>query len=143
MANLTADTTHETRPRGGVRSYTVLSGATLFAGSLVGADAAGFLAKWADTVGHEFQGLLLAGAVGDGTVKGRVDCSGKTIMEATVGSLVQASVNALVYCATDNPADFSLSAATNVNAVGWVSRYNSAGVGEVTLFTPEEHLALN
>lgn len=146
MANLTADTIHETRPRAGRDSYTVDDGVTLYAGALVGVDASGYLDKWADTVGHEFQGILLEGAVGDTSasppVEGRVDTSGVTLPNVAVASAVQGSVNALVYSSTDNPADFVLSATTNVAAVGWVKRFRSAGFADVTLFTPEEHLAL-
>jgi hypothetical protein len=146
MANLTADTIHETRPRAGRDSYVVDDTVQLFAGSFVGVDASGYLDKWADTAGHEFQGLLLEGVTGDISalppVEGRVDTSGVTLLSATVAAAVQGSVNALVYCETDNPADMDLTASVSVAAVGWVKRFISAGVADVTLFTPEEHLAL-
>jgi hypothetical protein len=128
----------------------VLDATELFAGSLVGIDAAGFLTSWADTAGHEFQGILLEGVTGDATPatgqevpEGRVNTRGDTLKGATVASAVQGSVNSLVYASTDNPADFVLTATLNVGAVGWVSRFVSAGVADVTLFTPSEHLALN
>jgi len=147
MADLTADTVHKTYPRAGRVSFTVANGVTLYAGALVGINAGGYLAKWADTAGHKFAGVLLAGAVGNTSatppVEGRVDTSGLTIKGALVASLAVTDVNALVYCTTDNPADFSLSAGSNTKAVGWVSRYISSGVGDVTLFTPEEHWGLN
>ncbi len=165
MSNKTADTMpYETRPRAGVRSYVIDDGVTLFAHSLVGVDASGFLDKWANTAAHEFQGLLIDGdrhagtlqsdgtysitgdstpAAGRTAPEGHVDVSGLTLLSVPVNSAVQGSVNALVYCATDNPADFVLTATANVRAVGWVSRFVSAGVCDVTLFTPEEFLAQN
>ncbi len=150
MANLSADSKPNglngitRRPR---RSYVVANTVQLFAGALVGINAAGFLAKWADTAGHKFIGVLLAGVTGDTgatpPVEGSVNTNGLVFDSVTVASLTQADVNALVYCATDNPADFALTASSNVKAVGWVSRFISSGVGQVTLFTPEEHWMLN
>lgn len=147
MANLTVDTLHDTAPRGGRMSFVVADTIVLFAGALVGTNAAGFLTKWADTAGHKFKGILLAPVTGATSAtppaEGRVNTEGATLRNVAVASLTQADVNALVYCATDNPADFSLSVATNVKAVGWVSRFISAGRGDVTLFTPSEHQGLN
>ncbi len=152
MAILDVDTTHETRNRGR-DSYTLDDGITFFAGGLVGTDSAGFLVKWANVVGHRFEGLLLDGdrdnniaLIGDISAtpptEGRVDTSGLIIKNATVGSLVQASVNSLVFCTTDNPADFQLATTSNVDAIGRVRRFISAGVGDVVLLTPEEHAAI-
>ena len=147
MANLTLDKIHLHSDRGGRDSYVISNGVQLFAGALVGTNAAGFLDKWSDTVGHKFEGILLEGATGNTSasppVEGRVNTSGPLLRNATVASLAQVNVNDLVYCATDNVADFSLSAATNVKAVGRVKRFVSSGVGDVQLFTPFEHAALN
>jgi len=149
MANLTVDTIHDTMPRGtgGRMSFVAADGVTFFGGGLVGTNAAGFLAKWADTAGHQFAGILLAPCVGSTSatppVEGRVNTEGVVLRNVPVASLTQADVNSLVFCATDNPADFTLSATTNVKAVGWVSRFISAGRGDVQLFTPAEHRALN
>lgn len=146
MANLTAQVIHRTTQTN-YRSYVVADGVALFGGSLVGVNAAGFLAKWADTAGHRFVGILKENVTGATAalppVEGMVLSEpGLTILNAAVASLTQADVNALVFCATDNPADFSLAASTNVKAVGWVSRFRAAGVGDVTLFDPEAHIAL-
>jgi len=146
MANLTVDTIHDTMPRGtgGRMSFVAADGVTFFAGGLVGTNAAGFLAKWADTAGHKFEGVCLEGAVGDGsTIWARVDVSGLELLNVAVASAVQGSLNSLVHCTTDNAADFSLVAGSNVKAVGRVSKFRSAGYADVLLYTPQEHDALN
>lgn len=148
MANLTANVIHRTEPRAGRGSYVVADATQLYAGSFVGINAAGYLDKWADTAGHKFVGILLEDVLGDTSasppVEGRVDDSGVTLKDIPVATASQASVNSLVYCETDNPtADCDLSASTNVEAVGWLSRLTGSGVGDVTLFTPEEHWGLN
>lgn len=146
MAALSANKIHRTAQRG-VRSFVINNGTAVYAGGLVGTNAAGYLAPWADTAGHKFEGLCLAGATGNTSAtpptETHVDQTGPVIKSATVASLTQADVNSLVYCASDNPADFSLAASTNVKAVGFVCRYISSGVGDVQLFTPAEHHGLN
>lgn len=163
MAAKTADSIdYETRPRAGRRSYVIGDGLTLYVGGFAGVNAAGYLAPWADTVGHEFQGLILdgdrrggKGIQADGTLhpilgeisdtpppEARVDCSGVMMLSVPVASAAQANVNSLVYCETDNPADCDLTASVNVAAIAWGHRYVSSGVMDITLFTPEEHLAL-
>jgi len=142
MAALSAAvTTQNSRPRAGRSSYVVVSGDTIYAGSLVGTNAAGFLVPWADTAANKFVGIALETVVGDGSLECRVNENGDILKGATVASAVQASVNSLVYCETDNPADLDLSASTNVDAIGIVIRYISAGVADVMLFTPTEHEA--
>lgn len=147
MANLTSDLVSSSRPRAGRDSSVLANGVTFYAGGLVGTNAAGYLAKWADTAGHKFEGILLAGGVGNTSAtpptEGRVDTSGLVLAGATVASLTQADVNTLVHCTTDNPADLTLVAGSNVKAIGVVIRYISAGVGDVRLFTPTEHQTLN
>ena len=153
MANLTADVIHETRPRSGRDSYVIEDETQLFRGSLVGIDAGGYLDKWANTAGHQFQGILLDGDMrASGTIiegetsdtlppEGRVNTEGLTLLSATVGSVAVTDNNALVYCTTDNPADLSLTATGIVAAIGWVKRFVSSGVADVTLFTPEESMS--
>ena len=148
MAVLSADLISKYSPRGGTMSFVAADTIIFFAGGLVGTNAAGYLAKWADTAGHRFLGLIQASCTGAilalPPVEGRVDTSGVTLKAQVIASLAtQAEVNTLVYCSTDNVADFTTVASTNVEAVGWCSRFISAGVGDVTLFTPGEYIALN
>lgn len=148
MADLAAPKIHKTAARAATKAFVVADGVTLHAGALVGLNAAGFLAKWSDTAGHKFLGVLLQSVTGNTSasppVEGIVDVSGVTLKSVTIaGTFVQADLNALIYCATDNSADAKKAADTNVEAIGWASRFHSAGVGDITLFTPEEHQALN
>lgn len=146
MSNLTRDTLYTTHARGRAR-FTVANTVQLYAGSIVGTNAAGYAALWADTAGHQFAGIALEAALGDTSasppVEVMLDTSGPIVEDVAVASAVQGSVNSLVYCTTDNLADCTLSAGTNVEAIGYVHRFKSAGVADVCLFTPTEHLALN
>lgn len=142
MATLARDTVLAWRPRG-ARSYVVKNGVTLYAGALVGTDANGYLDKWLDTAGLKFEGILKEGCVGDTSatpkVEGKVDTSGPVLLSAAVaGATTQASVNAPVFCASDNPADMTLTATTNVAAIGKVVRWISSAVCDVELFQPAE-----
>lgn len=146
MANLTADVIHKTYPRAGRVSYVVKNATTLYAGALVGTDANGYLDNFADASGMKFVGILLAGVTGNTSatpkVEGRVDTKGATLKGVALSGAAQADVNSLVHNTTGNVADISLSAGTNVKAIGYISRLVSSGVVDVTLFTPEEHLGL-
>lgn len=146
MAALTADLISNTKPRAGRNSYVVKNGVQIFAGSLVNIDAAGYLDKHADTSGHRFIGIALAGATGDTSASSppevRVNQEGFTLLKATVASAVQASVNSQVHCTTDNPADLTMVAGSNIKAVGVVTRFHSAGVADVELFSPMEHQSI-
>lgn len=146
MAALSANIVHKTQPRAGRDSYVVKNATTLYAGALVGTDANGFLDKWADTTGLKFAGVLLANVVGNTSaspkVEGRVNSEGLYLRNLTLANAAQADVNSLVYCTSDNIADITLSAATNVKAIGWVVRLVSSGVVDIQLFTPAEHLGL-
>lgn len=161
MANRTADWKHiKTRGRGNSAKHNgpIADGVTLYRHSLVGINAAGYVDKWANTAGHQFLGLLDDGYERSGPATGIVgntsdnripeaytDTGGQTLLGVTVTGATQAGVNGPVYCATDNPEeDLTTSATANVKAVGWLSRYGgSTSDCDVTLYTPEEHLALN
>ena len=151
MAALSADGPQlDTRPSGvSARSaYAMTTSTTIYANSLVGVNDAGFVVPWADTANYEFVGLALARSCTRALLSSpaeqvRVDTSGVIIRSATVAAAVQGSVGELVYCATDNPADLVLSGPSNVGPIGHVIRFVSAGVADVQLFTPGEHLATN
>jgi hypothetical protein len=144
MSNLVRDRIHNTRSNAGRRSYVLADGVTFYGGALVGVNAAGYLAKWADTAGHHFAGVLLEGGVGDTSAnpptEGRVDTSRVTLESVPVASLAQSDVGALVYCTTDNVDDLTLSAGTNVSAIGTVVRFVDPGIGDVQLFDSAKYL---
>lgn len=146
MTNLTKGQVNLGFSRGKTRSFLVKDATQLYAGALVGTDANGFLDNMADTAGLKFAGVLMQdvlGATATG-VEGIVDVSGVTLQNVAIaGIFVQADVNSLIYSGDGNPNTCTKTAATNVKAIGWASRFRSAGFGDVTLFTPEEHLGLN
>lgn len=147
MGALTANVVHKTQPRAGRDSYVIKNAVTLYAGALVGTDANGFLDKWADTTGLKFAGVVLANATGNTSAspktEARVNSEGLYLRNVTLASVAQSDVNSLVYCTSDNIADITLSAATNVKAIGWIVRYVGTNTCDIQLFTPAEHLALN
>lgn len=148
MAALAKNTFHLVSPRAGTRSFVIKNGVQIYGGTLVGLDANGYLDNWLDTAGLKFVGLAQHDALGDTSaspaVEARVSTGGETLENiAIAGTFVQADLNSLIYATSNNPADATKSAATNVKAIGWASRFRSAGYGDITLFTPEEHLALN
>jgi len=148
MANLTAAQVNLGFGRAKTRSYVVANSTTLYAGSLVAINTSGFLVKLADTSGFRPVGILQQTVTGDTTatppVEGIVDVSGVTLQNVAIaGTFVQGDVRSLIYCSTDNPADCTKTAATNIKAIGYATRFRSAGFGDVTLFTPEEQYGLN
>ena len=142
MADLARNTIPLTAPRGGRDAIAGATGVQFYAGALVGINAAGYVAKWADTAGHRFLGIVLEDVLGDNVKTVKVDTSGRTLIRATVALLTRADVNARVHCTTDNPADLTLVAGANVQGIGWVKEFISAGVGVVELFTPAEYQGL-
>ena len=147
MAALTADIFDaRDRARGVQSPWTVANGQVIYANSLVGVNSAGFLVPWANTAGHRFVGRAIEGCTGNTSVTPAVTCIVSEFDElpsALVASGVQASVGALIYCATDNPADFQLGATANVKAVGVATRFRAAGVLDVRLFNLIEYHGLN
>lgn len=143
MANLTANTVIKTASRG-TRAYVVRNGVQLYAGALVCLDADGFLTNCADTAGFRFVGVLLEDVLGNTSatppVEGRVDTSGLVLLNRDVFVVsAQSDVNSLVYTTTGNPADMTLTATTNLKAVGYVTRWYSSTKCDVQLFTDAEH----
>ena len=149
MADLAVNTIHKTQPRG-QNSYIIADGVTLPIGSLVQAQS-GYLNHWDET--GQFLGVLINAhsRAGDGTilgetsdtppVHGTVDESGVTLMHVAVGGTVtQADVGALVYCADSNPANLTKTDTTNP-PVGRLVYFRSTSDCDVQLFTPTEWLA--
>ncbi len=148
MANLDAAKIQRTAPRGATKSFVVADTITIYAGALVGLNAGGYADKWVDQAGHTFLGVALQTVTGNLSASLKpevmVDVSGVTLRDVTIaGTFVQADLNSILHCATDNAADAKKAANTNTKGIGWASRFASAGVGDITLFTPEEYLGLN
>lgn len=148
MGFLTAVRMQRTAPRGATKSFVVADGIVIYAGALVGLNAAGYLDRWVDQAGHTFLGVALQTVTGATSAaqppEAIVDVSGVTLRDVPIaGTFVQADVNSIIHCASDNAADAKKAANTNTKGIGWASRFASAGVGDITLFTPEEYLGLN
>ena len=155
MADIGTPTTHETRPRGR-SSYPVANNVTLYPGALVqvntsgAAGVDGCLDHW-DKTGI-FVGIVVGGdanttaggILGDSSEsprpEARVDESGAIITHVNVTGAAQTDVGNLVYCATSNPADMTITDAANA-VVGRLVRFRTASDCDVELFTPAEHRA--
>jgi len=146
MANLTAEVTLNNRPRG-MSSYVVANATTVFAGSIVGVDANGFLNKYANAGTERIAGVCLQTVTGNTSavppVEARVNDTGLILTKVTVaGATSAATVNSLVYCTTDNPVtDLTTTAATS-RAVGFIVRWHSGSINDVQLFTQAEQQCL-
>ena len=154
MADLAANQIHETRPRSGYATYPIANGVTLYPGALVSLEG-GYLNHYADGANDVFVGVCLGDAIGispgaalPGNTSGtpipeaRVDESGVTLMHLDVaGTPTQAKVGDLVYSATSNVADMTLTIGSLNHPIGYVSRFYGTDDIDVTLFTPSEFLA--
>lgn len=151
MADLAADFLHKTRPRSGRDAYIIADGVSIPIGAFVQTQN-GYLNHWDET--GEFQGVLIGGddRLGDGVFtgetsdtpppEGRVDNSGVILMHVATlaGTPTQAKVGDLVFCATSNPADLTLTDTTNP-PIGVLDYFRSATDVDIRLFTPTEFLA--
>lgn len=149
MADLTATALNKYQPRSGRRSYIIADGEVLAANALVQAKS-GYLEEWDET--GQFLGVFIGGEdrAADGVFtgetsdspppRGYVNESGVTMMHVAVASSTQANVGALVYCATGNIADATITDTTNP-PVGRLVNWRSATDADVELFTPGEWLA--
>jgi len=142
MADLTADFNYAEHHRGN-QPRLLTNTLVVFKGSLLALDdSTGYVVLHSDTAGDLFLGICVGGATGNTTtgVEATIDETGATIKRINVtGVSAITHVGDLVYCATDNPADFKVAANTNVRACGKITRWYSAAVCDVRLFTPEEH----
>lgn len=150
MADQAVKVIRKTAPRGGMKSYIVADGVTVYEGMLCQLES-GYLNHWDET--GKFLGIVIGGTdrARDGVLLGEtsdtppveaiVDESGVTLMHmAVAGTVTQADVGALVYSADSNPASFTKTDTTNP-PVGRITRFRSASDCDVELFTPAEWLA--
>jgi hypothetical protein len=155
MADLAVNVIHKTSARSGFNSYPIANGITLYAGALVSLEA-GYLNHWADGAADIFAGVCLGDAVGispgaallgntgaSPIPEARIDESGVTLMhlDSVAGSPTQAKVGDLVYSATSNTDDMTLTIGSLNHPIGYMSKFRSATDVDITLFTPAEMLA--
>lgn len=150
MVDQTVSAIRKTAPRAGTGAYPIADGVTLVVGQLVQLES-GYLNHW-DEAG-KFLGVLVGGEdrAKDGVLLGEtsdtpppagfVDESGVTLMHmAVAGTVTQADVGALIYCADSNPANMTKTDTTNP-PIGRLKRFRSTSDCDVELFTPCEWLA--
>lgn len=110
---------------GDVMKVLIEAGETLYAGTMVCADADGYAINAADTANFKFLGVVketVTNSGADGAEEAEVYTEG--VFKFTSSGLTQADHGKFVY-ATDNQT-VSLTAATNVGAVGWIWEVLSA-----------------
>lgn len=141
-------------PRGAAHSQPIADGVTVYVGALVGLES-GYCNHWADGANDVFLGIVTGGKDRgrDGILLGEtsdtpdphafIDVSGVTLMnlDSVDGTPTQAKVGDLVYSSTSNTDDIDLQSSGHTHPIGWLSYFRSATDVDVTLFTPEEHLA--
>jgi len=148
MANVTTDSVQAFRawrPRGGRESYPVKLSSSTPANVFAWVDNTTGLvdATVSDLAKFKFLGITLTSATSGAAAphaEVRVNTEGVTLRGVAVAGSTVAGV--LVFCTTNNPADMTVTAATNMKAVGIIVRRASASDNDVRLFTPAEYLAL-
>ena len=135
---LAASTQRNMRDRN-TQPFVVDSGVQVYSGSYVCINkATGELVLAADTVNFEWAGVATQTVLGDGTLECTVDISGKTLARVAVtGVTGLANVGDLVYVTDDDT--LTLTATTNIQAVGVVVRWHSSTTCDVALFAMHEH----
>jgi hypothetical protein len=158
MAALTAAKryTMKQRNKEEINSYAVRTGQTIYYGSLVGISTVGVtdgrVVKWTSGSGAlRFLGIAIPRGTRDqadsvtgvaaGTVKCEVNEGGVTLEGVSVTGLTsEQTVNDPVYASDDQT--FTLTATSNVGAVGRVTKYISSGVGNIQLYSSMEYMAM-
>ena len=148
MADRTTNKVLDSQERGR-QGHPIANGVTIGIGALVQIES-GFLNHWDET--GSFMGLLIGGEnvdsngapVGDTSLApdplGYVDTSGPVLrhLDSVGGTPTVRGV--LVYSADSDTDSLTITDTTNP-PVGWISNFRSATDLDVTLFTPEEHMA--
>ena len=74
-------------------------------------------------------------------VRAQFNNGGLTLEGVAISGLVQDNVGDAVYADGDDPRTLTLSPTSNVQEVGFVERFISAGVGDVKLYSEQEYRA--
>lgn len=148
MADLTANKLYGTKSRGGYaayEAYQVTNAYQIYAGALITVLASGRAGTFADLATTKFKGVAIRSVLGNTALtpipEVEVDCSGLTLEKVSVATVASiADVHKLVYM-SDNQT-LTLTAATNMKAIGTITRWYATTICDVKLFTPQEHDAL-
>lgn len=149
MAALTDAIKRHTRVFEDRGNYVIQDAEIVYPGGFVGvASGSGLLVRWSDTVGLTFVGLVDA-IVGGGS-SGTGDTGGTVaavvlrgpILErvAVTGASVQTDAESLVYATSDQ--DLTLTPTTNVDAIGYITKFHTATQFDVKIFTGDIYRAL-
>lgn len=141
MTALAANQNVEAQPRG--RNVYDLAAATqVWAGGLVGANAAGLLVPWDDTAANQFIGLCLENALEPTKDVAPVNDEGFIVKNVPVASAVQASVQAEVFCTTDNVlTDLVVAGVATSRGIGRIIRFRTASDCDVEIYSAAEWAA--
>lgn len=139
-----------------INSYAVRNGMTIYYGALVGISTVGVtdgrVVNWSSGSGAlRFLGIAIPRGTRDnpesvtGNSGGTIKCEvyeGGAILEniPVTGLTSEQTVNDPVYASDDNT--FTLTATSNVGAVGRVVKYRSNGYGDVQLYSAMEYMAM-
>lgn len=148
MAALSANPSvpQRVQERSKTRTFVVKTSEVIYDSALVGTDLNGDLVAWEDVATTVFAGIAEGGATtGDDTatppVRATVRESGVTLEGVDVAGVSdRASINQVVYCATDNVADLTLTPTTNNFPIGFLLDWRSNTDMDVRLFTAAEYL---
>lgn len=147
MAATTGSTYPVTRSPQMVTAVYVPAAQTFYVGDLVGIDrgSSGRVKAWTDTSGAnlDFLGMSLDALTGDNSTRNlRVSESGDTILRCSVAGATSASNGRLVYSASNNYADFTLTPTTNAKSIGRIVRAGGATDCDVQLHTPRQYIGV-
>jgi len=143
---LSADVFYETTVTD-VNSFPLTNSQVIYAGALVGIDqSTGYAVEWFDTANFIFAGVALKSATGDTTaspvVEVNVNCGGLILKKVSVtGS--SAITNLGDKCYADDDATFNVSATSNVQEVGLITRWYSGTTCDVQLYSMAEYQGIS
>lgn len=150
MADRTTHIVYKTQPIAGMASHIIADGVTIGIGALVQFES-GYLNHW-DSSNKVLAGILVGGddRLKDGVITGETSDTpppggrvqdGVTLMHVPVaGTVTQADVGALVYCADSDAANLTKTDPGKA-PVGFLRYFRSTSDCDVQLFTTAEHMA--
>ena len=143
---LSADQFYETSSPS-VIAFPLTNAQVIYAGALVGIDqSTGYAVEWADTANFILAGIALRGATGDTSASPVVDvevnCEGMLLKKVSVTG-VSAITNLGDKCYASDDATFDVSATSNVQEVGIITRWYSGTTCDVQLYSLAEYQGIS